>query len=194
MFSFRLTLHNSRMPSSNEDIISLTREDIPPPSPNTGPTKLLPYLYVGSLEDAAQFSILHNLSITHLLNCAAHRDGPQGSPFARFGGNTGILAHEGFMADDCESYRILQHLPSAIKFINLARDRGRKVLVYCVKGINRSVAICVGYLITECHMTLEEALDYVGSKRGNILTNPGFKKQLMEFNSDQLIFTDYSKI
>ena len=37
-------------------------------------TKLLPYLYMGSLQDATQFSDLHNLIITHLLNCADHRD------------------------------------------------------------------------------------------------------------------------
>ena len=175
------------MPGSDGDVIPISTDDMAPPTTHTiyrksSPTKLLPFLYLGSLDDAAHFSVLQDIGITHLLNCAASRDGPQHSPFVRFGGNTGILAHEGFMADDTESYTILDHLPAATEFINTARDEDRKVLVYCVKGINRSSAICVGYLMAEYKITLVEALDLVGSKRGTILTNPGFRQQLKAFS------------
>ena len=143
------------------------------------------YLFLGNYDDANNYGLLQELGITHLLNCAAQTSGRQNCAFTRFGGYTGILEHVGFTADDRENYDILQHVPFSISFINRARVRQRKVLLYCAKGINRSVAMCVAYLIQECGMCFDESLETVQIVRPNILTNPGFVRQLQEYASQK---------
>ena len=151
---------------------------------SSGPTRVLDYLYLGSSEDASNYGVLRELGVTHLLNCAGDMHETQRCALTRFAGNTGILEHVGFDADDSYNYNILQHLPYSVTFITRAKQRGKKVLVYCVKGINRSAAVCIGYLMQVYGLLFDEALCKVKESRPGILTNPGFVEQLQSFSPE----------
>ena len=52
------------------------------------------------------------------------------------------------------------------------------ILIHCWAGVNRSAAILICYLCLESGMPLLDAFSSVQEKRGMILTNWEFRKQL----------------
>jgi len=56
------------------------------------------------------------------------------------------------------------------------------VLAFCHAGISRSAAICIAYLMQRNCMTMDEAHDYVKSRRTFISPNLNFMRQLHEFD------------
>ena len=55
-------------------------------------------------------------------------------------------------------------------------------MVFCQAGISRSAAICIAYLMQQKRMTMDEAHDYVKSRRTFISPNLNFMRQLHEFD------------
>ena len=56
------------------------------------------------------------------------------------------------------------------------------MLAFCKAGISRSAAICIAYLMQQNRMTMDEAHDYVKSRRTFISPNLNFMRQLHEFD------------
>ena len=137
----------------------------------------------GDYSDADSLGLLKELGITHVLNCAgAYVENSQSVNSYLFGGNTGILAYRQFEADDTRSYQISQHFQEAFEFIEEGRRSGGKVLVYCAKGVNRSVAICTAYLMVHSRTKLLDTVRNVKNQRGGtILSNKGFQRQLITY-------------
>lgn len=146
----------------------------------SGPAQLLDHLYLGDYSDADSLGMLKELGITHILNCAGCSSNVNQSRHKFLnGGNTGIKAYHQFDADDRLTYQMSQHFKEAIDFIESAREKGGKVLVYCAKGMNRSAAVCVAYVMTYKRQGLFETAREVQRQRGRILTNKGFQEQLV---------------
>ena len=57
------------------------------------------------------------------------------------------------------------------------------MLVFCRAGISRSAAICIAYLMQQRRMSMDEAHDYVKSRRSFISPNLNFMRQLHEFDA-----------
>lgn len=89
-------------------------------------------------------------------------------------------AYCGFAADDKPGYAIDQHFEDVVAFLRQCKVEGRKVLIHCVMGINRSAASLVSCLCEELGMGLEEAVDCVSKRRGHILSNTTFIQRLIE--------------
>ena len=155
--------------------------------------------------------ILKNLKITHVLNCAPrspwkrndHFQGPFSDPDPnprsvstppvnqserRSGSNPyknldcGVLEYLEIDTLDNETFPILRgSYDKAKQFINSAKEKGGRVLVHCELGMNRSITICLAYMVDGGGMKLLEAVESILGDRPNILTNQGFRKQLVEF-------------
>ncbi|CAG5124219.1 unnamed protein product, partial [Candidula unifasciata] len=69
------------------------------------------------------------------------------------------------------------HSPSA----HSVGRKGGKTLVHCLAGVSRSATICIAYLVKYQHMTLEEAYKHVKKRRPVIHPNPGFWRQLIDY-------------
>jgi len=83
---------------------------------------------------------------------------------------------------DTLDYDILQHYDVTKALINAARDEGGMALVYCMKGVNRSVALCVAYLVDCLGCSVIDSVERVARVRGRmILTNPEFRRILLDF-------------
>jgi hypothetical protein len=143
----------------------------------TGLGQLSEYLFIGGYNEAESVNSLRRKGITHVLNCAAWRTGIS-NPYPP---HSGVIGYEQFPADDTENYNIMQHFSKAKAFIDRAKYTGGKCLVHCAMGINRSGALCLAYLMIDQNMPLLEAIRRVKQKRGIVLTNRGFQRQLVRF-------------
>jgi len=90
-----------------------------------------------------------------------------------------VFARE--IVQDNEDYDMKRHFPEAIAFLDdVKRLRGRS-LVHCNLGVNRSGAVVAAYLMVCERRTLLDVVRYLRSKRSFILSNKGFRRQLVTF-------------
>lgn len=95
------------------------------------------------------------------------------------------VAYGAFNAVDEDGYRMDEHFEEVVSFLEACREEGRRVLVHCIAGINRSAASLVAFLCSAEGMTLREAVDLVSRRRGGVLSNTSFLDQLIErFGAD----------
>ncbi|CAG04828.1 unnamed protein product, partial [Tetraodon nigroviridis] len=147
--------------------------------PTGAVNEVWPNLYVGDALTAQNKAGLANLGITHVLN-AAHGPcridtGPQ------FYDDTSIRYH-GVEASDCKVFDLRPFFSDAAQFIHEALWQQGKVLVHCARGISRSAALVLAYLMLREGLTLVEAVEAVRRHR-NILPNAGFLEQLCQLDS-----------
>ncbi len=81
--------------------------------------------------------------------------------------------------DDNDTCDVLEGLGATAECIAEQRRRGKKTLVHCWAGVNRSAAIVVGYMAFYANMTLLEAFEQVVRCRGEVLTNWHFRELLV---------------
>lgn len=77
--------------------------------------------------------------------------------------------------------------------LDCVRRCGGKILVHCKAGVSRSATICIAYLMVHKSLTLDQAFDYVQSRREIISPNLSFMQQLFEFER-MLLMTNMRSI
>jgi hypothetical protein len=94
-----------------------------------------------------------------------------------------ILGHDvdylGIAALDAPGYAIEEHFSSTSPFLARCRNEGKRVLVHCVQGVNRSSAALVAFLCEGVGMQLADAVTLTSKQRGLILSNDDFLAQLV---------------
>ena len=73
---------------------------------------------------------------------------------------------------------VAEHVADAID-ASLSNPQKNGVLIHCYAGVNRSAAVMIYFLTTRRELPLVTAIKQVMEKRGTILTNIGFQKQLV---------------
>ncbi|XP_065674845.1 dual specificity phosphatase 29 [Hydra vulgaris] len=149
-------------------------------------TKLLDHLYLGAINDAMDVDHLKEAGITHIINTVHNIDG-ENETGAEFYGDEFI--YMGFFSEDREDYPILENFEKVQNFINSARDQNGKCLIHCMAGINRSGCLATAYYMIEKDIGPVTAVSEVFEKRGVLLTNKGFIKQLVKFSVDRKLLT-----
>ncbi|VDN05243.1 unnamed protein product [Thelazia callipaeda] len=138
-----------------------------------GMSKILPYLYLGSLRDANDVEqldaneISHVVSIHELSGCANN-----------------VLKDRDVLhirVADASEANIREHFAETAAFIHRARLSKKSVLVHCIAGVSRSVCIVASYLIVACDLGYAAALAYIVSKRPCANPNFGFRMQLADY-------------
>ena len=82
-------------------------------------------------------------------------------------------------ADDSDYPLLQRHFHDFNEFVSEAKAKSWKTLVHCQAGMNRSAGLCAAYLIHSERMNLMEAIKLMVERRGLVLTNPSFVKQLV---------------
>jgi len=130
------------------------------------------FLYLGSHENATNRQQLKDLGISHIVNMAAEIENAYPDDFT----------YLSCRLDDLSSDSLTTHLENVLKFIDDAKEtKTGKVLVHCAMGISRSSALVIAYLMKAQGMSFDEAKEFVKSQRSCIRPNPGFSKQLLDF-------------
>ena len=114
---------------------------------------------------------LRSLGITHVINATMevmdiHAPG---------------ITSTRILIQDTPYARLGLYFDKCAKVIDDIRKQGGKTLVHCVAGVSRSASLCMAYLMRCKGMTLKDAYKLVKSKRPVIHPNPGFFRQLVEF-------------
>jgi len=129
------------------------------------------FLYLGSHDNATNKQQLKDLGISCILNMAAELENAYPNDFKYFN----------CKLDDLSTESLNTHLQEALKFIDEAKSSSSKVLVHCAMGISRSSSVVIAYIMRERGFTFEQAKAFVKSQRSCIQPNPGFSKQLLDF-------------
>eukprot|EP00434_Breviolum_minutum_P029349 symbB.v1.2.025960.t2/scaffold2556.1/size76420/6 len=162
----------------------------------------MPLHRLGGVEDALNISAMQRHGINAVLNTAysgclysllsqstwAATDAVvplTTRPFsaAWYEGELGVptVAFLAIDAEDSPQYPISGHFTECTDFLSQCRQRGRKVLVHCVAGQNRSATICAAFMMHPLGFaaSLDEATKWISSRRPGVLQNCGFLRQLM---------------
>ncbi|GAV04209.1 hypothetical protein RvY_14521 [Ramazzottius varieornatus] len=83
--------------------------------------------------------------------------------------------------DDSPYAQIGKFFDATADKIEEHRLMGGKVLVHCMAGVSRSASIVIAYLVKYGNMSLREAYMHTKKARSIIRPNPGFFKQLIEY-------------
>ena len=81
---------------------------------------------------------------------------------------------------------MIKHIDDIINFIDNESSDNTKILFHCLAGVNRSVTLCIAYLMNRYkdEQSITDIVDLVSKQRHiGILSNVGFVKQLVQYNS-----------
>ena len=160
-----------------------TYEDVP-----RHPSELfVDFLFLASQADARDPATLKRYGITHVVNCVGNSTSRR-NPYKA---STGVIKYYQFSSDDCPSYpMIAQHFDPVRNFLDEAYESGGRALVHCKAGVNRSATLCVAYMMLKKKMTLLKAVAVAKRKRIYVLTNTGFRQQLIDFAKNNDLVTE----
>ncbi|NXQ83637.1 DUS16 phosphatase, partial [Nyctibius grandis] len=142
------------------------------PVSNIGPTRILPYLYLGCQRDVLNKELMQQNDIGYVLNASNTCPKPDFIPESHF---LRVPVNDSF----CE--KILPWLDKSVDFIEKAKASNGRVLVHCLAGISRSATIAIAYIMKRMDMSLDEAYRFVKEKRPTISPNFNFLGQLLDF-------------
>ncbi|KAL7867443.1 hypothetical protein SRHO_G00088270 [Serrasalmus rhombeus] len=142
------------------------------PLNSSGPTRILPHLYLGCQRDVLNKDLMQQNDIAYVLNASNTCPKPDFVPESHF---LRVPVNDSF----CE--KILPWLDKSVEFIEKAKACNARVLVHCLAGISRSATIAIAYIMKRMDMSLDEAYRFVKEKRPTISPNFNFLGQLLDF-------------
>ncbi|UJR26137.1 hypothetical protein I4U23_007481 [Adineta vaga] len=141
---------------------------------------VLPHLYLGSLKDRTNTSLMKKNQIKRVLcvidvpDIVIDRDEYKPTHLMNI------------PAADIQEQDLAQYFEKCIEYIHQARTEHENILVHCYAGISRSATIVLAYLMTIGDYDVEKALQIVKGARGFIHPNPGFLLQLKKYHSNDV--------
>jgi protein tyrosine phosphatase (PTP) superfamily phosphohydrolase (DUF442 family) len=135
--------------------------------------KVTDNLYISDFSSACDIKKLHENGITHIVSIIP--------------GVTAMYPNEfkyhTIDVVDRPYSNIEAHFADSVEFMDNAIKNGGKVLVHCQMGVSRSATIVLAYLIKKQGYTTNDAISKLKECRQCINPNPGFVKQLVEYES-----------
>ncbi|OHT07034.1 Dual specificity phosphatase, catalytic domain containing protein [Tritrichomonas foetus] len=128
-------------------------------------------IFISGEKVAQNSEILHSKGITHIINCACHM----------INSATGFIQLDLPMSDGGDE-NLFSWIFKAVSFIKNAfnENTNNKILIHCIEGVSRSVAICIGYLIITRKCDYDKAFQLVRSRRRVASPHPKFMAQLIQ--------------
>src|SRR5271155_2059323 len=131
---------------------------------NTNMSYIHRSLWLGSVRNAMDASMLQSVGITHIVNATAEEENffPQKFVYYRV------------PLYDKTSERVAPYFDEFIEFISSAHASGGVVLIHCQEGISRSATLALAYRMLTEHISLGKAFTDIKLVRPEAEPNPGF--------------------
>jgi len=133
-------------------------------------SEIMPHIYLTSVYGATKENVLRK-KITLLINAAQElpkQDIPGVEVIKLFLDDTPYAIINVYF--DRIADKIAEHV-----------NRGGKCMIHCVLGVSRSTTLLLAYLMKHKSMNLRHAHEYVLARRSCIRPNPGFWRQLVDY-------------
>ena len=147
------------------------------------PAQILPDLplFIGDIDDSADVEKLKRLNVKCVINLCSELIST-----TSYSHVPGALADAGIdqlmlLAKDTTEFDIIPVAEKTFGLINDCVSKHHGVLVHCYGGINRSGAVAAAYLVSEKSMALCAAVECLRKRRGTVLTNQAFCRQLVQY-------------
>lgn len=129
-------------------------------------------VWLGNIDAAKNVELLKSKHITSVLSVAA-RTGLRYS-------SKDVPNHLIVPAEDVSYFDLQKSFDQMADFLDSARHSGN-VLVHCFAGISRSSSALIAYMINKLEYSFHDALHHCKQRRSIVDPNPGFTKQLLQY-------------
>lgn len=152
-----------------------------PAPPVEQPAEVSSGVLLGDIEDVWNVPRLLECKVGAVLNlCPEWLEDEEDGPALLGRLQDAGICYKSLPAWDHRDFDIVgEVMPLACQFIEEQIQRGRRVLVNCFAGINRSGAVVVGFLALRMGMPLVAAIKAATRARGKVLTNRYFRLLLV---------------
>eukprot|EP00742_Colponemidia_sp_Colp-10_P014098 GILJ01015974.1.p1 GENE.GILJ01015974.1~~GILJ01015974.1.p1 ORF type:complete len:193 (+),score=15.17 GILJ01015974.1:11-589(+) len=149
---------------------------------NIPATPILPWLYLGTRENANDLQMLKELGIKYILNVTQMDQSGVPNYFQE---RSEFVYFNKHMLDSDLQKITGDSLEGCMRFLEQARHAGDgSVLVHCKHAKSRSPTVVMAYLIRHQSMTFAQAFQLVTSKRTGVEPAQGFIDQLQEISAE----------
>ncbi|XP_018655068.1 putative dual specificity protein phosphatase [Schistosoma mansoni] len=140
-------------------------------------SQILPFLYLGNARDSQDVDLIRQLNVTHIINVTDTLP----MPFRKLN----RIQYLHIPATDTTKQNLLPSFDRAVQFIEKARKHNGIVLVHCLAGVSRSVAVVIAYLLYNNRgLNVYKALEFVQARRSVAGPNLHFMGQLQAYYHD----------
>ncbi|XP_041984012.1 dual specificity protein phosphatase 1B-like [Aricia agestis] len=148
-------------------------------------SQIIPGLYLSNARAAADKEVLRRLSITHILT-VENRKLPRS---ALEDGISNLF----IKASDTSDTNLLRYFPLSNSFIDEGLSKGN-VIVHCHFGVSRSATLVIAYLMYKYRLPFDQAYNIVKQRRKFIHPNPGFVRQLKQYERANYRVAGFKKL
>lgn len=146
---------------------------------NQSPSEILPTLFLGSKADSMKDARLQELKITNILSVTSGKQHEV----------PGCKLLTVAMADNGNSC-LDDVMKRSFGFIEESQQDGKKLLIHCQLGQNRSPTLVIAWLMTKYNMNMHKAYLFVKTRRDIIHPHKFYVKQLRDY--DKHLYGVYS--
>jgi protein-tyrosine phosphatase len=140
-------------------------------------SKIRPWLFLGSIDDASNLEFLKSNGVTHILNVA--------DDVKNFHPNEFIYRNLN-VKDFGDDLGISRVFPDAFDFTELVLQANGIMLVHCYAGINRSCTVATVILMKFEGFTLKKAFESVARIRPRVNPQEDNRQHLLQYEKDTL--------
>ena len=143
-------------------------------------SQILPWLFLGSEQNALDINELNYNNISFILNCGFECENTS---------HNNKYSYLKLDIKDLADFDIKKYFNEAHNFINKAKFNSKNILIHCFAGLSRSPTIVISYLMKELKYSYINAYNFVKEKRPQIKINIDFliilKKYENELNEER---------
>lgn len=148
------------------------------------PSRILPYMYLGSLTHANNPDMLWKLGIRRVLSIGEKLAWPE-ADYAIFGSEN-LMSINNVRDNGIDP--LTKEFDRCLEFIRRGKRDGAATLVHCRVGVSRSATICIAEVMAYLNLSFPRAYCYVRARRLNVIVQPHlrFVYELLKWEELQL--------